>query len=993
MHTPEREAVLLENLNAAQMTAVTHTEGPLLIVAGAGTGKTTVIARRIAWLMEVVGCDPEAILALTFTEKAASEMEERVDRLVPYGYAPLWISTFHAFCERILRAHAFDIGLPYPFKLLDRTSTWLLMRKNLARFDLAYYRPLGNPTKFLHALIQHISRLKDEAIAPRDYIRHATARSSGEGFEIDLVRGSGDEASRVLELAHAYDTYEQILLENGYMDFGGLLLQAVRLLEERPAILEKYREQFTYILVDEFQDTNPIQYRLVKLLAGPRNNITVVGDDDQAIYRFRGASLANILQFKKDFAGSKEVVLTHNYRSRQGILDLSYSFIQSNNPHRLECTLEGGAEGISKQLKSANDEKASIRHIHSATHEEEAVSVVDEIEKRCKEDETLSWWDFAILVRANDSSAPFIAALQSRGIPYYFFALRGLYEKPLITDVLAYLRCVTQPQNSIYLYRVLSLPVVSVQGVSLGLLMQYAHKNSVTLWDACLACDSVEGLSDDDNAALKSITALISGHAQEARTATPQEIFVGFLTASQYLDHIMSLPEAVSIEQCALLEQFLKKMRTLQEETPNAHLADFLEMIELELEAGEHGALPSEELDTDTVKIMSIHSSKGLEFPYVFVVHCVDKRFPTIPRSDSIELPAGLVSEPPPTRESHLEEERRLMYVAITRAKRGVYFTSAESYGGARAKKLSKFLDEMGFVKPDTVPTSPSDASHNNLRTPVKEGKVESASPANPLPSVFSYTQLSSFRTCPLQYKFAFIIKIPVPGKGALTFGKTMHATLQVFMEQWKEKGRPVSAGFAGSGDTSYTTSDELPTLENLLKIYAEKWSDEWYGTPHARDEYRDRGVALLTRWYEGFAKKPPKVFGVEKDFILKIGPYSLKGRIDRIDEDASGVTIVDYKTGTPKKEDALALPDKEQLILYQIASEEIFKKSVVALQYQYLEDGSSIEFLATPQEKERVETRVRETIQELVESDFAPTPGFMCRYCDFKDICDFRQD
>lgn len=984
-------AHLFDDLNDAQISAVTHTEGPLLIVAGAGTGKTTVIARRIAWLMETQECDPEAILALTFTEKAASEMEERVDRLVPYGYVTLWISTFHAFCERILRAHAFDIGLPYPFRLLDRTGTWLLMRKNLHRFDLSYYRPLGNPTKFLHALLQHISRLKDEAIFPDEYIRYAQERIGGDTFE-DVLVGEGSEEGRVLELARAYATYEEILLENGFMDFGGLLLQAVRLLESRPAILEKYREQFRYILVDEFQDTNPIQYRLVKLLAAPRNNITVVGDDDQAIYRFRGASLANILQFKKDFSGSKEVVLTHNYRSRQGILDLSYGFIQGNNPHRLECTLDGGAEGTSKKLKSANTDTASLRHIHCATHEEEAEAVVNEIEKLCKDDETLSWGDFAILVRANDSSAPFLAALRSRGIPSYFFALRGLYEKPLITDVLAYLRCVVQPHNSIFLYRVLSLPVVAIQGASLELLMHYAHKNSVALWDAVLACDSLEGLSEDERTALKGITALIAEHTQAARTATPQEIFVGFLTSSRYLDHIMKLPEAESIEQCGLLEQFLKKMRTLQEEMPNTRLTDFLEMIELELEAGEHGALPSEELDTDTVKVMSIHSSKGLEFPYVFIVHCVDKRFPTIPRSDSIELPARLVSEPPPTRESHLQEERRLMYVAITRAKRGVYFTSAESYGGARAKKLSMFLDEMGFVKPDMTPP-PSDASHNNLRVQ-PEMDIEKVMPATPpLPSAFSYTQLASFRTCPLQYKFAFIIKIPVPGKGALTFGKTMHATLQGFMEQWKEKSHRRGVDFAGSSETSYTTYEDLLTLEDLLNIYNEKWSDEWYGAPHVRDEYRARGVSLLTRWYEGFIKHPPKVFGVEKDFVLKIGPYSLKGRIDRIDEGPGGVTIVDYKTGTPKKEDSLAASDKEQLILYQIASEQIFKKQVVALQYHYLEDGSSIEFLATPQEKERVEKRVQETIKELTESDFSPTPGFMCRYCDFRDICDFRQD
>ncbi|MEK9152621.1 MAG: UvrD-helicase domain-containing protein, partial [Patescibacteria group bacterium] len=327
------EEALLADLNDEQRRAVSHDGGPLLIVAGAGTGKTTVITNRIAWLIATGRAKPEEILALTFTDKAAGEMTERVDRLLPLGYTDLWISTFHAFCQRLLQAHGLDIGLPDDFRLLNQTDAYLLLRKNFDRFALDYYRPLGNPTKFLTALLSLFSRAKDEAVHPREYLDFAKNLS----LDKDNAALDADEKSRQSELAEAYHAYERLLLENSSIDLGDLMLYALELFSRRPAILEKYRKQFKYILVDEFQDTNWAQYELVKRVAPKHGNIVVVGDDDQSIYKFRGASVSNILQFKNDFPGAGEVVLTRNYRSLQNILDLSYGFIQRNNPNRLEA--------------------------------------------------------------------------------------------------------------------------------------------------------------------------------------------------------------------------------------------------------------------------------------------------------------------------------------------------------------------------------------------------------------------------------------------------------------------------------------------------------------------------------------------------------------------------------------------------------------------------------------------------------------------------------
>ena len=297
----------LSKLNSAQKQAVSHQEGPAILIAGAGTGKTTVITQRIAYLIEQNLAKPDEILAVTFTEKAAGEMAERVDKLLPLGYADLWIHTFHGFCERILKDYAIDIGLPNDFKLLDTTSAWLLIRENLEKFDLDYYSPLGSPNRFIHALISHFSRLKDEVVYPEDYLEyaknlHLDTDTAGDREEQE------SEIKRVQELANAYHVYQQLLLENNALDFGDLINYTLKLFQKRPKILKKFREQFKYILVDEFQDTNWAQYELIKILAAPKNNIMVVGDDDQAIYKFRGAAISNILNFKKEYGQPSRLI-------------------------------------------------------------------------------------------------------------------------------------------------------------------------------------------------------------------------------------------------------------------------------------------------------------------------------------------------------------------------------------------------------------------------------------------------------------------------------------------------------------------------------------------------------------------------------------------------------------------------------------------------------------------------------------------------------------
>src|SRR5581483_586117 len=323
-------ARILEGLNPAQVDGVTHDAGPLLIVAGAGTGKTTVLARRIAWLIATRRARPEEILALTFTDKAALEMEERVDLLVPYGYADVRIATFHAFGDWLLRENALEVGLTPAFRVLNRAEQVLFLRSRLFELPLDRFRPLGDPTRHLQALAGLFGRAKDEDVTPEAYLAHGEALAA-EAAAHPEDAAVADRAAREQELGRTYAAYQALLAREGLVDFGDQIVLPLRLFRARPYVLARYQRRFRYVLVDEFQDTNHAQFELVKLLAGGHRNVTVVGDDDEAIFRFRGASMTNILGFDRAYPDARRVVLIENYRSGQRLLDAAYRLIRHND--------------------------------------------------------------------------------------------------------------------------------------------------------------------------------------------------------------------------------------------------------------------------------------------------------------------------------------------------------------------------------------------------------------------------------------------------------------------------------------------------------------------------------------------------------------------------------------------------------------------------------------------------------------------------------------
>jgi DNA helicase-2/ATP-dependent DNA helicase PcrA len=993
---------ILKDLNPEQKEAVTYGEGPLLIVAGAGTGKTTVITRRLAWLILSGKIKPDEVLAVTFTEKAAEEMEERLDKLLPYGYVDLWISTFHSFCERVLRNHAIDLGLPINFKLLNQAQQAMLIRQNFNRFELDYYRPRGNPTRFIRELVKHFSRAKDELISPEEYLRYAEEQklNKDSGLSDELL---DQEALRIKEVANAYYTYQQLLFENNALDFGDLINYTIKLFRERPLILKHYQDKFKYILVDEFQDTNWAQYELLRILARPKNNLTVVADDKQAIYRFRGAAYNNVLRFKEDYPEAKVVFLTYNYRSFQEILDLAYRFIQLN--FREDINAQSSFQHLlSKDLVAVRGRGAMIEHLHFKTREDEARGVLKKILEIKEKDKSASWSDFAILVRANDQAEIFTQAMRWQDLPHQFLASSGLYTKPVILDILAYLKLLDNYHESTALYRILTSPIFNsapnrLKNEDLVNLTYWANRKNQSLYETLERAAVVPNLSKDGLNAIQKLLALIQKHTQLSRSQNVGRVVFAFLEESGYLNLLSNQAEKGSreaIENIVWINQFFKKIEEFEMANTDKSVKNFNLNIETAIEAGDNGSLqPDLESGPEAIKVMTVHGAKGLEFKYVFVVNLVDRWFPTIERREAIELPLPLIKEVIPAGDLHLQEERRLFYVAMTRARDGLFFTSAEDYGGLRKKKLSRFLYEIGLVKEE--PKLPEEKRRIKAVLPIST--AERPVSQFILPSKFSFSQFRAYETCPLQYKFAFILKIPVRGKHTFSYGQSLHNTLYKFFQRVLEKNKISQEHLIKTPKREGSDVKIGVSLDELLEIYEACWIDDWYLDRKHLEEYKALGRKSLKQFYEEIIKEPPRPKYLELDFNFKLKDYTIKGKMDRVDilEDGS-LEIVDYKTGglpdynEKEKKYILSAEDKEQLLIYQLAAQSIFREKVSRLTYYYLDGALKVSFLGKPEELQTVEEKIIKIIEEIKKSSFPPKPSLMCEHCDFRGICEYRQ-
>ncbi|KKW36816.1 MAG: hypothetical protein UY81_C0012G0005 [Candidatus Giovannonibacteria bacterium GW2011_GWA2_53_7] len=1000
-------------LNEQQKRAVEHGAGPLLVVAGAGTGKTTVIVERLSWLIKEKGLRPDELLCLTFTDKAAGEMADRIDRRLPYGYIDLWVMTFHSFGERMLREHAIDIGLPGDFTILNERRQNLFIRQHLDEFNLKYYRPLGQPTKFIRDLVKHFSRCKDEAITPEEYlafVKNERLNRDQADFvhKTDETNSTAQELERLTELAEAYQTYNRLLLERGYLDFGDLINQTLRLFKTRPAVLERYREQFRYLLVDEFQDTNWAQYALLKLLAAPNNNLTVVGDDDQSIYKFRGASISNILEFKRDFPQSADVVLTENYRSKQNILDQAHAFIQLNNPNRLEVQLQNAQaafnQTVSKQLQAARRGSGVIETLVADTEADEARQVLEKALEIKNAEPKTSWNDLAILVRANDHAEPFLAAAERAGAPYQFVASRGLYRKVVVLDLVAWLKLLDDYHEAAAMYRVLNLPVFSFTSDELIDLNHEARRRSLSLYKLLELHSTLAFLSRQAHQDGERLLGLIRRQTEQSRRNTVQKVCFEFLETSGYLTYLSRDDDPKKLEQLSYLNAFMREITDFERSVREPTVAAFLHNHELSLESGEEGDLePNLENGPESLKIMTVHAAKGLEFKHVFITNLVERRFPSTERSESIPVPDALVRETVPEGDIHLQEERRLFYVALTRAKDRVCLTRALDYGGARLKKPSAFLYELKLV------TERSVAEERKRQSNILDVKIRSVAAPEPeailkrvsAESKYDYSRLNAYDRCPWQYRYAYVIGVPSRGKPEFSYGQTMHQTLHDFFHLIRQRtDRPQTSLFSQTTPAVQATkpSATKPSvkLAELLEIYERAWISEWFPSEVKLAEWKKRGQDSLEKFYESHAGQFPVPLYLEQPFTIRLNEYTIGGKIDRIDPISSnpeaGVEILDYKTGSGRTE-----PTKEQkfqLLLYGLAARDpnVLNLKVERLTFIYLDSNERFTIQPAEPDFAAAKTWALNQINQIRSGEFGATPGVVCRTCDYFSICPFRK-
>jgi len=960
---------ILEGLNKEQEEAITHKEGPLLIIAGAGTGKTTVITRRIAWLLSSGLAKTNEILALTFTDKAANQMLERVDILVPYGYTDIWVSTFHAFGDRLLRENALGAGLDPDFKVLTRPEAAVFFREHLFEFQLSYYRPLSDPTRFIDALISVFSRAKDEDISPKEYINFAQSllQKAKDNPSDEALQ---EEALQQMDVAAAYVKYQELLAKYGVVDFGNQFYLSLKLLREHPLILKRYQEQFKYILVDEFQDTNYAQLQMVELLAGASKNITVVADDDQCIYRWRGAAYSNVLNFMESFPEAKKVSLIQNYRSAQGLLDSAYKLIQNNNPERFEVKA-----GINKKLIGLSKRGQPPKHKHFETNSGESDWVAQTIKEKV-ETRKFNFKDFAILVRSNSDALPYLQALNMHSIPWQFSGNQGLYSREEVKLCINFLRVIANYSDSLSLYYLASSEIYALNLSDLSLCMHYAKRRNKSLYLVFKNLENIPELSEvseKTRQTLENILQDLDKFLKISREETTGRLLYRFLTDTGLLKKLscdLNLEKETKIQNLA---KFFNIVRNFELVAQEDRVINFVNYLDLLIEAGDDPETAGMDFDTDAVSVLTIHKAKGLEFRVVFIVNLVNGRFPVSHRRQPIELPEGLIKEILPTGDFHIQEERRLFYVGMTRAKEELYLTSAVDYGGARSRRISQFVIEALGDEVKEKEKQKTSAMEAIKRYAPQKQSIESKLSEVPEEELInlSFYQIDDYLTCPLKYKYVHILRVPIMEHHTVIYGRAMHDAVTKYF-QFKMAGKAME-------------------LADLLNTFKESFDPQGFLDEFHQEQRFRIGQEALIRFFNEETKRNSKPLFIEKAFSFPFENNKISGRFDRIDMEEDQAVIIDFKTSELNKQKDADKRTKEslQLTLYALAYQNIFGQVPKRVELHFLESGLIGVDRKEEADLEKVKAKVKEVSYGIRKRNFTVTPNFMvCNYCAYNQIC-----
>lgn len=632
---------IYDSLNTEQKQAVMHTEGPLLLLAGAGSGKTRVLTHRIAYLIENNGVNPWNILAITFTNKAAGEMRERVDRLIGFGSEQVWVATFHATCVRILRRHIDLLGYDNNFTIYDTDDQKSLMKDVCKRLEI--------DTKELKekTILSAISSCKDELISPDEYEKNCM----------------GDFSKKKIVLA--YHEYQKALKKNNALDFDDIIVKTIELFKKCPEVLDNYQERFRYIMVDEYQDTNTAQFELIHLLASKYRNLCVVGDDDQSIYKFRGANIRNILDFEKVFTEARVIKLEQNYRSTKKILEAANAVIQNNTARK------------EKALWTDNEEGERIHFRQFDTAYEEAEYILYEILKSKKHEES-NYGDHAILYRTNAQSRLLEEQFVKNGVPYDIVGSINFYARKEIKDLLAYLKTIDNAVDDLQVKRIINIPKRGIGATTISKVQTFADQNYMSFYDALEMADQIPGIGKTA-AKIEPFVTIIRAFRGKLSVYSLKDLLEDILESTKYIEDLKANDPENADDRIENIHELISKIVTYEENTDEPTLSGFLEEVALVAD------IDRIEEDADKVLLMTLHAAKGLEFDYVYMAGVEDGIFPSKMSLYDIDPTA-------------VEEERRLAYVGITRARKELTISCASSrmiHGETQFNPVSRFVREI----------------------------------------------------------------------------------------------------------------------------------------------------------------------------------------------------------------------------------------------------------------------------------------------------------
>jgi len=950
--------------NAGQRTAIEHLSGPLLVLAGAGTGKTTVLVERIAWLIEQGHARPDEILAITFTENAAAELSVRVERRLRRR-APIWAGTFHAYCFSILKRNGKD------FFVLTPEDVYVFLRQRVDQLGLDRFIKPSDVGQFLDDLRNFFDRCHEELIGPEKFQDYVNSLAAGPGLprncksrEVEEL-GTEEILVRWREIARVYANAMRLMKQENLGSFGMMISRAVELLRSDPELLEQERQRARFILIDEFQDCNSSNIYLAQLLGGEEENIFAVGDPDQAIYRFRGASSAAFEDFQRRFPRTQGVVLSENQRSRGNILRVAYAAIDQN-PH--VDSLCGDVEFERRPLVSGRDRRDMdggqlvfddpVEAVIAPADEGEAVDIAEEIARWRESLPQNDRPSFAVLYRSHFHREKIIEALAARRIP---FLVKGMdvLETPMARDLLAILRAVVNDRDADSLFRIHALPQFTASPAELRQRLAEAGRDR-TFKEVLQQMESGKRV----------LAALDS-----AREFVAQQK-LGAAGALTYLVREFALPEGDPVVKA--IRRFLNEWET-KPFIPDKSLAAFLQY--LAFYRGGFGIVPmlseqqmeeAEQANPEAVRLMTIHGAKGLEFSHVWILRAIAPGFPVSYREPLFEFPSALRSSVAlgESREVHEQEERRLFYVGITRARDRLSIHSRPGRG--------KDSTPPGFLRPLLQDRTLSSSLLRRIaeRPAIRrEAKVE-ISPAGEwmlLPPVFKVDDLAlsahaveSYSTCPLMFKLEKDWRVPGEAAAALQYGSAMHTVLRQYYDP---------APHAAQLSTDATVA-----------AFRQEFGKAVLDDPVQRALYLEMGERQLRELLQSRPRGSMDVIGAEISFNFKLGAQKITGRIDRMDRIGGDVVrVIDYKSGAAKT--PRYAEDSLQLSIYAMGARAMgyVPRELVFLN---LQGNEEVITARTESQLEKARCRIDDVARGIAAGKFDPRTGQHCQWCNYRRLC-----